>query len=311
MRDIDTSGIDLNLLTALDALLEEASVTAAAKRMGVGQPAASHALGRLRELLGDPLLVRSGRTMMRTPRAEALREPLRDLLGNVTRLLRDDDPFEPASTTRSFRILAPDLLLAMFTRVTARLGQAAPRARLEILGRLADEPLALEQGRADLALVPTPLRGPNLRMRSLGVVRFAVVARRGHPITRRRPGIKAWTAYPHVIVQSGSNSSNVVAAALESVRVPRDIGLVVPSFFAALVAVSDSDLLFTAPRELVLPLIAKLGLEILPTPIRIPSLPVAAVWHERFDADPGHRFFRGLVIDEVAQALRDRGHASS
>jgi DNA-binding transcriptional LysR family regulator len=309
MHGVDVSGVDLNLLAALDVLLAERSVTAAARRLGLGQPAVSHALARLRELFADPLLVRSGRGMIATPRAEALREPLARLLADAARLVRQEVRFDPATSTRGFTIVTPDLLATLLPRIVSRLRREAPRARLEVVHRSSDERSALEEGRADLVLGPAMAEGPGLRTRGLGRIHFGVVARRDHPGLARGGQLRAhaWTAYPHILVRSGINSPSFVAEALAQAGATREIGLVVPSFLAALVTVAETDLFFAAPRELLYPIADRLGLVVCTPPITVPAVPVAAVWHERFDAEPGHRFLRDLVCEEVLAGLRRGG----
>ncbi|MCA9705270.1 MAG: LysR family transcriptional regulator [Myxococcales bacterium] len=309
MNDIDASGlvsgIDLNLLGALDALLREGSVTRAARRLGIGQPAASHALGRLRELFGDPLLVRAGRSMVPTPRAEALREPLARLLADAARLVRHELAFDPAQTTRSFVLVCPDLLAPLLPRLSARLHAQAPRARLEVRDRGLDDDQALERGLADVALGPEPAEGVGLRTRGLGTLHWGVVARCDHPALGRgrRLSARAWAEHPHVLVKTGSSSRSFVGAAIERAGLSRRIGLVVPTFLSALVAVAETELFFAAPRELLRPLLPRLGLVVVAPPIEIPPLPIAALWHERYQADPAHRFLRTLVIDELRAGL--------
>lgn len=306
MNEIDASAIDLNLLRTLDALLRESSVTRAARRLGIGQPAASHALGRLRELLGDPLLVRTGRTMVLTPRAQALQEPLARLLADAVRLLRDEPRFDPARTARTFSVICSDVLAPLLPRLSARLGAAAPGARLEVRDRSRDDATALETGQADLALGPGPAEGAGLCTRGLGAIHFGVVARRGHPALRSGGKLRAraWVEHPHVVVRTGNRSRSFVAQALRREGLERRVGLVVPTFLAALVAVAETDLLFAAPRELVEPLLPRLGLVVAAPPIAVPAVPVVAVWHERYQADPAHRFLRGLVLDELEAKLR-------
>lgn len=308
MNEIDnwSTSLDLNLLVALHWLLEEGSVTRAAQRLGVGQPAASHALARLREAFDDPLLVRSGRSMVPTPRGAAVREPLRRLLADADRLVRHDSGFDPATTSRSFTVTCPDLLAPLLPRLVARLRADAPRARLSVNGRGADEHAALGDGRSDLLLAPAPADGAGLRQRGLGRVHWGIVARRGHPALRKdgRLRARAWTDCAHIVVQSGSTSRSIVGDAIARAGLERRIGLVVPTFLAALVSVAETDLFFAAPREFVRPLVGRLSLRVAPPPIAIPPVPVAATWHERFDADPAHRFLRDRVVDEVGSAIR-------
>ena len=308
MNEIDISKVDLNLLVVLQALLHEASVTRAARRLGVGQPAASHALTRLRELLADPLLVRVGRQMVATPRAETLRAPLDRLLGDAVRLLRQELEFSPARTTRSFTLVCPDLLAPVLPRLVARLAGAAPGARLECMLPRADDARALEDGRVDLLLQPTPQEGPGLVRRGLGSVHLAVLARRGHPqVKRGRLSTTAWTACPHVLVRTGHGGQGIVSSELSRAQVQRRIGLIVPTFLSAVVVVAETDLFFTAPRELLEPLLERFELQLVPPPLAVAPIPVAAVWHERYSAEPAQRFFRELVQLEVAALLRRPG----
>ncbi|MCA9649847.1 MAG: LysR family transcriptional regulator [Myxococcales bacterium] len=305
MNIIDVGDIDLNLLKALDALLREGSVSRAAARLGIGQPAASHALGRLRELFGDPLLVRTGRRMSPTPRAEALREPLRRLLDDAARLVRHETAFDPARSTRSFGLACPDLLAPLLPRLVARLQAAAPHTRLEVLPRQRDDAQALEDGRIDLLLTRAPESGPGLVQRGLGTLGFSVLARRDHPgLSRRRTlGPRAWARHPHVMVRSEHGGRSIVAEALAASGFSRTVGLVVPTFLSALVTVAQTDLFFTVPEALVRPLLEPLGLRALRPPVPLPQIPTAALWHERFTGEPAHRFLREIVIDEVTAAL--------
>lgn len=307
MNEIDIERADLNLLAALHALLEEGGVTPAARRLGIGQPAASHALARARELFGDPLLVRSGRGMVPTPRGEALRAPLARLLADATRLVRHGAEFDPRSSTRRFVLACPDLLAPVLPAVMARLRDAAPRARLEVSNRTADAATQLDRYGVDTVLGPLPERGPGVKVRGLGSVHFSVVARVGHPAlgkSGRRLSVRAWTRHPHVMVRSGSSSRSFVGEALARAGLEREVALVVPSFLSALVTVAETDLFFAAPRELVQPLAERLGVVVVPAPVEVPAIPVAASWHERMDADLAARFFRRLVCGVVESALR-------
>ena len=139
-----------------------------------------------------------------------------------------------------------------------------------------------------------------------------VVARRGHPGfgSGGKLRARAWVEHPHVQVRTGSRSRSFVAEALQREGLERRVGLVVPTFLAALVAVAETDLFFAAPRELVQPLLPRLGLVVVAPPIAVPPVPIVALWHERYQADPAHRFFRTLVMEEVQARLRPaRGRA--
>lgn len=307
MHKIDVSKIDLNLLRVLQALLGAGSVTQAAHRLGIGQPAASHALRRLRELFADPLFVRVGRQVVPTPRAEALRLPIERLLGEVARLVEHEVEFDPARTTRAFTLVCPDLLAPLLPRLVAQLSRAAPHARLECALPRADDARGLEEGRIDLVLQALPQEGAGLLRKGLGSVHMAVVARRDHPLVRKgKLSLKAWTARPHVLVRTGHGGRSIVSGELVRASVKRRIGLVVPTFLSAVVAVEATELFFMAPRELLLPLLARFDLQLVPPPLSMPPIPVAAVWHERYGCDPAHRFFRELVQSSSLELLGRR-----
>jgi DNA-binding transcriptional LysR family regulator len=297
--------LDFGLLVALEALLVERHVTRAARRLGVAQSSLSHTLGRLREALGDPLLVRAGRGMVLTPRAEALAGPLGRSLADLRQLVREAQPFEPATCTRAFSLLCPDLLGPVLPRLLTAIDRTAPRARLEVASPSGGILASLASGAHDLALAPGLEAGPSLVRRSLGALRWCVVARRGHPALRgkRRLSREQWMKYAHVVVRMGSATPNLVSQALGAAGLERRVRVTVPGFLVAPFVVADTDHLFTAPRELVSSLAERLGLELCEPPIALPPVPVGAFWHERFHADPGHRWFRAAVIEVVTQVL--------
>jgi DNA-binding transcriptional LysR family regulator len=304
MHEIDASSLDLNLLPALLLLVEERSVTRAARRAHRTQSAMSHTLGRLRDLLGDPILVRAGRHMEPTPRAAALMEPLARLLGETRRVLAEGGAFDPATTTQKFQLLAPDVLAPLLPALMARLQHAAPHVRLELAtSDTRDVPGELDAGRADLALAPLFGDTPALIARRVGAVSWCIVMRRDHPAARGRFTALKWSAHPHVVVRTGSDVPSLVGRALEQAGIARRVMLVVPGFLAALHAVAETDLLFAAPRELAAPLARPLGLVLCQPPISLPKVPVGALWHERMHGDAAHKWFRGVVVDQLLSQL--------
>jgi DNA-binding transcriptional LysR family regulator len=304
MHEIDVSSLDLSLLPPLLLLVEERSVTRAARRARRTQSAMSHTLGRLRALLADPILVRAGRHMEPTPRAAALLEPLGRLLVEMHRVLGEGGTFDPRSSTRLFQVLAPDVLAPLVPALIARLAASAPHVRLELrTSDTRDVAGELDAGRADLALSPLLSEAPSLMARRLGALGWCIVMRRDHPAARGRFTALKWSAYPHVVVRTGSDAPSLVGRALEQAGISRRVGLVVPSFLAALHAVAQTDLLLAAPRELAQPLARQFGLKLGEPPIALPRVPVGALWHERMHADAAHRWFRGLVVEVLERQL--------
>ncbi len=297
--------VDLNLLRVLDVLLDEMSVTEAAKRLGRTPSAVSHALSRLREMLDDPLLLRSGNRLVASPRAEALREPLRRVLTDLMRVVQAEAEFDPATSTRRFVVAAPDSMGLFAGALLGLLREQAPRVRLELRLPVADA-LApnVGAGAADLLVVPAPTRGEGLMMKRIGAVSHGVVLRRGHPaLVDGALSREAYTAQEHVYVRTGRPGESLVGRALQQLGLQRQVGMVVPAFVLAPMVASSSDLLFTAPRALVQPLVDRHDLCIVPVPVPIPDIPVAVVWHRRLQEDQGHRWFRERLAAALSTLL--------
>lgn len=295
MHQIDLDAVDLNLLRVLDVLLDERSVSRAAQRLHRSQSAVSHALGRLREALGDPLLVRVGHTMRPTPRAEALAPELQRVLGELARILGEPLAFDPATTTRTFRLAAPDVMALLLPELLAELARHAPGADMELVPQPASEEAALASGAVDLLLAPQPAGG-SLRMRALGVLEHCAVLRRGHPALTPGLDLHGYLGFPHVFVRTPTPGPSLIGEALKAQGLERRIGVTVPGFVLAPIVVARTEMIFTCPGPLLWPVAETLGLELRPAPVALPRVPVAALWHPRVDRDPGHRWFRGLVV---------------
>src|ERR1051325_2446956 len=183
MKRVDLSNFNLNLLLALDGVLFRSSVTAAAKRVRVTPSAMSHSLSELRHLLGDPLLVRSGRGMVLTPRAEALVSPLHTLLMDAERLLAGGATFDPATTARRFVIAAPDFLATvLMPALLEAAAREAPGTSLEIVpSARRGNAWLLEAGDVDLAIGAIVDEAPGIRRMDVLTDGFACAARKGHP----------------------------------------------------------------------------------------------------------------------------------
>lgn len=297
----------MNLLATLDVLLEERNVTRAARRLSLTQSTVSHALSKLRAQFRDPLLVRAGRGLVPTPRAEALAPAVRRVLADARRLLAHETEFVPAASTRTFTLVCPDALVAFLPGLLARSAAEAPNVRWEVRSPAAiDVDAALALGSVDLALVIARTEGPGLVQRPIGSLSWCIVARRGHPAVRRGAiDREGWLRHPHVLVGTGSGAPGFVGAALRQAKLPRRIGLVVPGFLAAPFAVQGTDFFFAAPRALVAPLAARLDLLLLEPPVPLPAVKVAMLWHERMHAEPAHRWARERVW-ETAHALASK-----
>lgn len=298
MQDVHLAGIDLNLLVALDALLEERHVTRAARRLGLSQSATSHALARLRELLRDPLLVRSGAVLVPTPRALALAPPVRGILETIRSTLAGPS-FDPASSVRTFVVATSDYFeLVVMPLLVRELVRAAPAIDLVVRPAPEDFVAMLGGGRLDLVIgVSVPPGAESVHRRALFDDGFACVVRAGHPVLRRGLDLDRFAAMGHVFIAPRGTRGGVVDDALAKKRKVRRVAAMVPSFLAAPAIVAESDLVLTMPARLAERLAPAFDLRVLPPPLALPRFTVSAYWHERAHHDPAHAWLRARIVD--------------
>ncbi len=300
--------LDPSQLVALHALLEECHVTAAAQRLGVTQSTMSHRLRQLRGEFGDPLLVRKGRTYVRTSRADALLGPLGDALHALERAVADPEEFDPTRTELEVPIAVPDLLAPVLPRIIGMLQSEAPKLRLRVISIPPDIPEALATDDCWLALAPSHFANDRTRSRGLGELRFGAVARAEHPAFRGTLTLKRWLAYPHVVVSVGNRSANLVDQALREQGRTRSVGLMVPNFLAGLIAVATSNLLMNAPMPLGREVTDLLGVRTRKLPVPVAPVRLSMLWHERRHHEPAHTWLRGRVYELVKTWLRPSRH---
>ncbi|WP_208827917.1 LysR family transcriptional regulator [Streptomyces ficellus] len=289
----DPASLDLNLLVALDALLEEESVTGAAARLHVSAPAMSRTLGRIRAALGDPVLVRAGRHLVPTPRAVELRPHVRTVVASARDLLAPRPPADPAALRREFAVQASDLVLAhLGARLITAVARQAPGVTLRFLPESLEGTPALRDGRLDLELGVIGHADPETRTEALGVTGLVGAVRPGHPLAARtRVTARAFAAAEHVGVSRQGRVHGPVDDALAALGLRRRVVAVVPGWSAALLLCREADLVGLAP-----PGVAEaLGLRTFEVPLDLPPLPLGMAWHPRNDADPAHRWLRDRV----------------
>jgi DNA-binding transcriptional LysR family regulator len=298
MRRLDLANFNLNLLLALDGLLSQRSVTAAAKRVRVTPSAMSHSLSELRQLLGDPLLVRSGRGMVLSPRAESLVGPLHTLLMDAERLLRGGATFDPATAERHFVIAAPDFLATMLLPpLLDAAAREAPGASLEIVpSARRGNAWLLETGDVDLALGAIVDEAPSIRRMDLCTEGFACAVRKEHPKIKGVLDLDSYVETRHLLITLGDDAGPTwIDQALAKLGKKRHVAASVRYFMAAPLVVARSDLLLTGPSMLIRYFAELVPLQVLRPPIDLPTYPEEAYWHERFDEDPAHAWLRNLV----------------
>jgi DNA-binding transcriptional LysR family regulator len=298
------SNVNLNLLVALDALLAMRSVSQAARRVNVTTSAMSHSLAALRDLLGDPLLVRVGGRMVLTPQAEALRDPLAGVLGGVTKILDGASAFNPSRTERRFVIAAPDFFSTLIVpKLLEILQQEAPRVELSIVPSVRrGNAWLLESGELDVALGAVVDDAPGIRRLELCTEKFACAVRKGHPEVKGRLALEQYTRIPHLVITLGDDDGPTwIDEALAKSGRERQVALRTRYFMAAPLIIAKSNLLFTGPSMLVDYFAKLVPLSVFEPPLALPSYPEEAYWHERYDTDPAHRWLRDLLVRVTAR----------
>ena len=289
--------MDLNLLAALDALLSTGSVSTAAERMHLSAPAMSHTLARIREALGDPILVRAGRKLVPTPRAVALRDPVRRLIADARLLMQPDGGVPLARVAREFTVRAPEGMGIVYgATLLAALRRDMPLARLRFVPESDSDAMALREGRIDLDVGTLPDRGPEIQTALLYEQRIVGVVGAGHELLKSRITPKRLAAQQHVAVTRRAKSVEPIDNLLAGQGCARQIALTVPSAYGALMAAARSSLVACVPEPLARTVAASLGLEIFKLPMAVPAEQVLQAWHPRDDVDPAHRCLRDAVL---------------
>jgi len=308
---MDTDGIDLNLLRVMQAIDQEGSVTLAASRLGLSQPAVSNALARLRRMLDDPLFVRSSAGMEATPKARRVVAAMDAALGLIRQGLRDGAAFDPVSAQDEFSLLMSDLgELVLLPRLMAHLQVHAPHVTVRTRQLSASSYAeTLEAGLADLAIGYLPRARSSLRSRLLFSDEFACLVRPGHPILGEPFTLDRYAGLSHVAVSRRGRVEGLVTTALANAGVERRLALVLPHFAAAPGVVLASELAATAPRRL-LGVMSGTGLVGLPMPLPMPTIELGLYWHERSQEDAAHRWLRSTLVRLFA-ATADTGRPVS
>lgn len=291
---------DFNLLVTLDAVLTEGSVAGAARRLGLSASAMSRALARLRETTGDPLLVRAGRGLVPTPRALALREPVHRLVEEAHAALRPAVALDLSTLARTFTLRTREGFAENFgAALLARVGAQAPGVRLHFMPKLGRDSTLLREGAVDLetGVVGTEA-SPEVRTRALFRDRFVGVVRTGHPLARDTMTLARYAAAGHVLVVRPGGSRSPVDAALLAAGAERRIATTTGSFAAALALARGSELVATVPERQTG--ILRAGMHTFALPVEVPPVTVSLLWHPRMDADPAHRWLRGVVLETCA-----------
>ncbi len=295
MSEIHLHRLDLNLLVVFDALMDTRSVIRAAERLGKTPSAVSHALGRLREQLGDPLMVKVGGRMQPSPFALDLIEDVRPILGSIQRVITPPQPFEPATSHRVFRV-AVLALPALISEVFARVHAVAPNIGLEWLAVFPDTAAKVADGQVDLTLMPAVGPLPDgLSEHVLAPDRRYTFARKGHPALSCWSR-EAWLRWPHVVVGMYSGARQTVEERMATLGLERQIGARIPDFSGIGPLLANSDMLANQIGLTVLGDLDVYDLQVLETPADLPDITFRFLWSARLANDPGNRWLRALMI---------------
>jgi DNA-binding transcriptional LysR family regulator len=310
IQPMNLATLDLNLLVALDALLSEANVSRAAMRIGLSQPATSHALQRLRDLIGDPLLVRVGARMELTPRAQALRGPLAQALDQVRGLFVPDD-FDAARSERQFRLMMPDLAVELLMPpLMEKITQAAPNVRIEIVPWRGPAIFSAEFARTIDMVISIGNAFKGFHRQLLYTDRDALAVRRGHPIGAKLSHRAAFLEARHVAIIIRGQNEDLIDGWLRAKGIERQIALVVPGYIEALHVTARTDLVAFVPRRLIGALSKQLSL-ISVTPPLDPGIDEQFMFYPtRAQMDPASIWLRKLMLETGRELERDKRRAA-
>lgn len=286
---------DFNLLVTLDALLAEGSVAKAGRRLGLSPSAMSRALARLRAATGDPLLVRAGRGLVPTPRAEALRVEVRHLVDRVETTLRPTEQLQLGALERTFTLRTSEGFVENFgPALIARVASEAPRVRLHFVPKPDKDSAPLRQGAVDLETgVVESDTAPELRVQALFRDRWVGVVAKRHPLAKPKVTPARYAGGRHILVTRPGMAESPIDEALKRLGLSRPVIAVVAGFAVAIRLAAQTDLVATVPEKHSGNLTA--DLHTFPLPFPTPSFTVSMLWHPRQDADPAHQWLRGCV----------------
>lgn len=307
--------LDLNLLVALDAMLTETSITAAAQRLHMSQSAMSNALGRLRDHFQDKLLVQVGRRMEITPRGLILREAVRDVLMRIDTTIAAQPEFTPSASEREFKMLVSDYtIMTLVPRVIELANQESDTIRFRLLAQVESPQRALERGEADMLIFPKVYCAPEHPTETLWHEQFVCLVwnrsrHAGKPLTR-----EDYLAAGHVLMQAPIAVASFESAHMERNGIERRVEVVTHSFLSVPALLMGTERIATVHRRLAYSVARVLPVSILPLPLEMPVMEQSLQWHKYRTLDPGLTWLRGLIHRAVLRmdaTLLPEGVASS
>jgi len=300
---------DLNLLVALHILIEERSVTAAAQRMSLSAPAMSRTLARIRDVFGDPILVRSHRGMIPTPKALQIQGQVRGIVDLSQSFFAQIQGFNLETLKRTFCIRANDLFIGAFAvALVETFKKSAPNSILRFISESDLDQDPLNAGSIDLVVSATQKFGAGIKVQNLFSSSYVGLARREHPIFDGEITAERFVAFDHLSVSRRGITSGPIDQALANLSLSRKVIYVTPTFHSALFALAESDLILPTMPMIMLDSLARVGLKLKPftLPIPISDVTIVQAWHPRLDNDEAHQWLRRTIKNMTSNVVENK-----
>ena len=315
---MNVSNLDLNLLSVLNVVLKERSVTRAAKQLHVTQSAVSNSLARLREVFSDPLVMRSGRGLVMTPRAEQLAPIVSAAMAGLEAVFQGSRKFAPEETDRTFTLAAADnQQVCDVPQIAERFSRKMPNAKLRIVSPdflVSSDGLAA--GVIDAAMGPSvPVRPPLYSVQAWEEIGVLVV-KHSHSRVKRRVSRELFNSLRHIDIEIAEGRTGIGHRLAQKTWIDQDlrreVALCVPSFTAAAMAAAHTEYVATIPRRTAAVFCRMLPIKIVePDGFKLPALKMALIWHARTQADEGARYFRDLILHSLRAASSSGGSSAT
>lgn len=296
---MELKDIDLNLLVVFNQLLTERKVSKVAENLGLGQPAVSNALARLRKLFGDELFLRTSSGMQPTPFADQLAESIGYALGMIHGAINVKNSFEPATSKRSFSIGMTDIGEIYFLpRLMEKIQKAAPSVSISTVRNTAiNLKDSMEAGHVDLAIGLLPQLKAGFFQRRLFMQQYVCMFKKGHRLDKQKILPSDFFSADHVAIVSTGTGHGKVDEILDSYSPQRKVKLTVPHFVAVGHILQSTDLVATVPERLAEKMAKPFNLKYVAHPIKLPQIAINLFWHAKYHKDPANQWLRGLIFD--------------
>lgn len=296
---MDLKDIDLNLLVIFNQLLIEKKVSKVAENLGLGQPAVSNALARLRKLFGDELFLRTSSGMQPTPFADQLAESIGYALGMIHGAINAKNSFDPATSKRRFSVGMTDIGEIYFLPLLMeKLQKVAPAVSISTIRsttiNLKD---AMEAGHIDLAVGLLPQLKAGFFQRRLFTQQYVCMFRQGHPLDKKKILPSEFFAADHVAIVSTGTGHGMVDEILDKNSPQRTVRLTVPHFVAVGHILQSTNLVATVPERFAERMAKPFGLKHVPHPVKLPQIAINLFWHAKYHKDPANQWLRGLLFE--------------